>query len=272
VVTVSHKVILPTGPMLVKQLTPYLGSAEAYTLVVSTIWLIPGVFGFLVWELKENWRLYAANRPQHLRSEPIGHHNETMIRLLRPGIHSGTLPRAYAALRRAARKSQAADEHQVHGKWATILHTEEAVRHFVERTLINLLEEVDFLAGVKLRVGRVHAATNRIELHLLREDQPDQPAVLTWEYHSGRLFGAIRHAGWIGDLAEDELATFTAAMCGLFQRSGVEQVRSPYSLKVTPPMSWDAWVALWSAYEEDEHRAETVPPPAREPSVLRVES
>ena len=27
-----------------------------------SIWCIPGIFGFLVWELKENWRLYAANR------------------------------------------------------------------------------------------------------------------------------------------------------------------------------------------------------------------
>ena len=36
------------------------------------IWCIPGIFGFLVWELKENWRLYAANRPQGLQPMIIG--------------------------------------------------------------------------------------------------------------------------------------------------------------------------------------------------------
>ena len=90
VVTVSHKVILPTFPILVRELTPYLGKTQANTVVWTTIWLIPGVFGFLVWELKENWRLYAANRQTRLGKESIGHHGETMLQLLRPGFHSGT--------------------------------------------------------------------------------------------------------------------------------------------------------------------------------------
>ena len=63
VVTVSHKLLFTSVPLIVGQLSPYLGDARADTIAWSTIWLIPGVFGFLVWELKENWRLYAANRP-----------------------------------------------------------------------------------------------------------------------------------------------------------------------------------------------------------------
>ena len=73
-----------------RELTPYLGKTQANTVVWTTIWLIPGVFGFLVWELKENWRLYAANRQTRLGKESIGHHGETMLQLLRPGFHSGT--------------------------------------------------------------------------------------------------------------------------------------------------------------------------------------
>ena len=46
---------------------------------------IPGIFGFLAWELKENWRLYAANRPPRLKPVVLGHHGETMRGLLRPG-------------------------------------------------------------------------------------------------------------------------------------------------------------------------------------------
>ena len=59
---------------------------------------MPGVFGFLVWELKENWRLYEANRsptlgPVH-RRQP---RRDGWSDLLRPGFHSGTLPKLYRA-------------------------------------------------------------------------------------------------------------------------------------------------------------------------------
>ena len=102
VVTVSHKIMLPfslhlTG-LFAAPLAP-LGPLLANTIAGTTVFLLPGVFGFLVWELKENWRLYAANRPRYLRPMPIGSHGETLLRLLRPGIHSGTVPRLFAKLR-----------------------------------------------------------------------------------------------------------------------------------------------------------------------------
>jgi hypothetical protein len=36
----------------------------------------------------------------------IGHHGEDMTRLLRVGIHSGTLPKLYARIRRAAHEAR----------------------------------------------------------------------------------------------------------------------------------------------------------------------
>ena len=36
--------------------------ADVMTFVIVTG--TPGIFGFLIWELKENWRLFAANRPR----------------------------------------------------------------------------------------------------------------------------------------------------------------------------------------------------------------
>ena len=79
-----------------------------------TIFFLPGIFGFLVWELKENWRLYRANRAPDLKPVVIGSHGETMLRLLRPGFHSGTVPKLYAKLRRAQRKGQHAAAHKRH--------------------------------------------------------------------------------------------------------------------------------------------------------------
>ncbi len=106
----------------------------AWTLASTVIVCIPGIFGFLVWELKENWRLYAANRKKDLSPVVIGKHGETMFRLLKPGFHSGTLPKLFAKLRRAERKARSG------GNWRSVrkhLHALErfeiSLRRYIER-------------------------------------------------------------------------------------------------------------------------------------------
>ncbi|MEX2560599.1 MAG: hypothetical protein WD403_11830, partial [Pirellulales bacterium] len=98
VVTVSHKIIAPLCAIYLQPALLPLGKAEATTITTTVALVLPGVFGFLVWELKENWRLYQANRPKLLGPVPVGHHGETVVRLLRPGLHSGLLPKLYARL------------------------------------------------------------------------------------------------------------------------------------------------------------------------------
>ena len=109
VVTVSHKLLLgayvPFAHFI--EARAGLNPVSAVLVAGTVIWCIPGVFGFLVWELKENWRLYAANRRPNLSPVPIGSHGENMGRLLRPGLHSGTLPKRFARLRRAERRARA---------------------------------------------------------------------------------------------------------------------------------------------------------------------
>ncbi|WP_437228206.1 hypothetical protein SH661x_000779 [Planctomicrobium sp. SH661] len=258
VVTVSHKLILPALPEFVRKLTPYLGKKSAQTLVFTTIWLIPGVFGFLVWELKENWRLYAANRPKKIGAEPIGHHGETMLRLLRPGFHSGTLPKSFATLRRFMKKGSAAEESRIQRKRAGILHVEEAVQHFVERELIALLEEVPFLPETQLQVRNVHAATNRIELELLRADQPEDPARLTWEYSHGQLVGKIDPAGWIDQLSEEDFELLKSGLEQLFQLAGVQNVEGQVQLSVAPPIVWEDSVTYWTRARHNSQQPVTI--------------
>jgi hypothetical protein len=64
VVTVAHKVCLPLTGTLHDFLVVRFGldKAEAWTFAGGIITSIPGIFGFMVWELKENWKLYASNR------------------------------------------------------------------------------------------------------------------------------------------------------------------------------------------------------------------
>ena len=87
---------------------------------------IPGIFGFIAWELKENWRLYRANRPLRLRPVMLGSHGESMRGLLRPGFHSGTIPKLFRKLRHASRSKAAWLHHDLD-------HAAEGVHRFAER-------------------------------------------------------------------------------------------------------------------------------------------
>ena len=197
VVTVSHKLILPTGPAIVQKLSPVLGGPLANTLV-STIWLVPGIFGFLVWELKENWRLYRANRPPKICSEPLGSHGETMLRLLRPGFHSGTLPKAFAALRRAVQRGESCG-------WQTISAPlgDNSPRGTGRATvcgagIVEPADEMQFLAGAALGVRSVRASTNRIDVALTCEHvaRPADPVELGIRVGKTRRPRFVQRAGW----------------------------------------------------------------------------
>src|SRR5581483_8023345 len=117
-VTVGAKLIIPMIPtwtvaltaLLKPSLGVWLAGAISWTLII----LIPGVFGFAAWELKENWKLYRATRKRHLSPVMIGHHGETMLRFMKPGFHSGTLPKLYARLRRAERHGDGRKAHKQH--------------------------------------------------------------------------------------------------------------------------------------------------------------
>lgn len=257
VVTVSHKLILPTGPVFVGQLSKYIGKAWANTVVWTTIWLIPGVFGFLVWELKENWRLYASNRRRALRPIAIGSHGETMLRLLRPGFHSGTLPKAFAALRRAARKSeQTANVNSINRRAAAIHHVEQSVRNFVERELLHLLEDARIVKRGELTVRSTHAATNSIEVVVGFVTRSDEHLNLRWQEHEGRLSCELADRGLLAVFAERNLIEqMELAFAGLLQRSGAERVETSLPPALAP-IEWTDWVAAWRATGRNVQAAE----------------
>src|SRR5207237_7651101 len=89
------------------QLAPRIGKGFAvvlmYTVVLPTLWLLGSGIAFFLWEMQEDWRLFRANRPSRLRPVIVGRHGETVLQLLKPGAHSGTIPRLFAQLRHAER-------------------------------------------------------------------------------------------------------------------------------------------------------------------------
>ncbi len=224
VVTVAHKVCLPMTPMLHDALVANLGlaHARAWALAGGIITSIPGIFGFMVWELKENWKLYAANRPENLQPTPIGSHGETMLRLLRPGFHSGTIPKLYSKLRRAERYGQQNTARKV---LAALHHVEESIARFIERELLALLRRSESWAGLTIEAGPVHLATNRIGVELRCSGLGPNPLQLAIDYQGGWLLAGVLRPGWLPRLNGDQRRMLAAALAGLYKMAGVDLTR-----------------------------------------------
>ena len=77
-VTVSHKILAPMwiAMDLHGLLAQHMNAAMADVTTFLIVTLTPGIFGYLIWELKENWRLFAANRSQTLDPVLVGSHGE----------------------------------------------------------------------------------------------------------------------------------------------------------------------------------------------------
>jgi hypothetical protein len=197
-VTIAHKLMLPFLPaltgLLVALTEPFLPKLIAYPFVTVTILLLPGLAGFLVWELKENRRIYAANhagaprvgddpvrieavRRSDLPSAPIepaviGSHGETMRGMLRRGFHSGTLPKAFDRLRRVLRE-EIRDEvpypHRLREAQRRLAEVNRALCVFCDRELGYALRRrcAEPNCGlVRVETGRPRLSSNAFDLTL----------------------------------------------------------------------------------------------------------
>jgi len=247
VVTVSHKLLLPLGPFFVVWLSPFIGTTQANTLVWSTIWLIPGVFGFLVWELRGNWRLYAANRPTTLQPQSVGSHGETMVAMLRKSFHSGTLPKLFTRLRRALRRARdMGDKKQLVRQQTSLRVARHQVQHFVERELLELLVHSETIHRRLLSVKSVRLATNRVQVAVAHTEIPDALMQISWEELEHQLVASVTDMGLSASLSPAQRERLTLALAGLLQRTGVEQVRGDISRAIEHPITWRNWVSWWN--------------------------
>jgi hypothetical protein len=216
---------------LVGTLSPFLGSVVAWMLVIGTFYFLPDAFGFLIWEMKNNWRLYQANRPALIGPVVLGTHGETVRRLLQRGFHSGTVPRLYARLRTAERRAyQTGSWRPARTARKRLDEVAEAIRRWVERELLPLLEQGAGWTDQHLAVGRVALATNRIGIELEHDAHPGIPFCLEFKTRAGWLVASIRERGWLDNLPREQLRTLLAGIVYLYKLAGVhlvrEQVRS----------------------------------------------
>lgn len=223
VVTVSHKLILPMTPQFIALFENFFAPATAASVGVAVVTTLPGVFGFLVWEFKENWRLYSANRKPALSPMVVGSHGETVYRLLRPGFHSGTVPKLFKKLRRAERRR---DAHDVRKHAEALHHVEEAVANFITRDLVALLRASErFPEAWALSVRHVTLTPYRIVAELACPPLGDEPLELQFDEQARFLVAGLGARGWLAALAPDAVSAFETALLGFYKHAGVDLVR-----------------------------------------------
>jgi hypothetical protein len=244
VVTVSHKLMLLIAQPIAEMVHARLGisMARATTLTVTALSGVPGIFGFLAWELKENWRLYRANQSPTLDPVIVGGHGEHVIHLIRPGFHAGTLPKLYARLRRSKGKAERKTEEGLH-------HVEEAVRRFVERDLVADVGASHAWAGTTpLRVGEILLATNRIRFELRCPDAEGGALSLEMSNRGGWLVARVVQPGWLPGLSRQRREAFHDALVGFYKLSGVDVVHEQMAAALPAGCAFDVGaegVTVW---------------------------
>jgi hypothetical protein len=240
VVTVSHKLLIPCIPAFAGLLEQTMEKNVAYTVATAIIFGIPGVFGFLVWELKENWRLYVANRALDLQPASVGHHGETMGRLLRPGFHSGTVPKLFAKLRRAERRALAGGSVRAAMKrLRAIDRVQLAVRRFLEREMLELLNHARSWQDGAVTLCSLDLSTNRVRAVFDRPSADDGPLEVAFEMRSGWLAAQVVQPGWAAPLGPTEWLVLEAALLGLYRLAGVQLVCEQIEAILPQAGDWD---------------------------------
>ncbi len=243
VVTVTAKLMVPLYPTLFSAISGpacrLMGEALGASFAGFTVFVMPGVAGFLVWELKENWKLYRQTRPKALPQVSIGHHGETMVGFLKPGFHSGTIPKRFTKLRRAAWK---ADERGVAKHRDELHHIEQAIYNFADRELVAMLCEAAAFRIAGVAVRRVALGSNRVHIELACPSVSPEPARIAFEHQSGWTVASLPERGWIDLLAEDQRQIFEIALAGFYKRAGVDIVREQLEYALAgddPPPPYD---------------------------------
>jgi hypothetical protein len=242
-VTLGHKLMLPFLPALSGSLhdglSSFLPGLLVLPLVGATIALLPGVFGFLFWELKEDWGLYCANRSRAVPPARIGPHGETLTRLLRRGLHSGTLPRAFDGLRDELNRQireESPEPKRLARATAPVLESHDAIRHFAEQELAAEIARTCPKLAVTPQSPRTSSQCVQLRLHLRSVDTV-QSVVLSIALVSDdrMLRPRVDLSGAVSALTPDDRQGMAAVVRQFLSRCGAAVPSDTGALDKPPP-------------------------------------
>ncbi len=231
--------LTPEHEEMINQISLVMGWGLAilvtYAIILPTLYLLPSAFAFLVWEMKGNWRIFASNRPDRLKPVMIGHHGETLPLLLRPGFHSGTVPKLFTSLRRAERQAYYT------GQWRSARTYRQALREVaksirlaLDREFIALLHQLPAWSQQPLAVGAIQLSSNRVAIELKHAEHPDLPVWIDLDEHSGWLLAGMQKVGWLDKVTPPARRQALNALAGWYKLSGVDIIREQLEQQFHP--------------------------------------
>lgn len=231
IVSVFYKLILPFYGQITTTLThafdlllPHgaaVGCAQVFALFST------GIFGFVAWELKENWRLYRRNASEVFEPIVVGHHGETMAQLLRPGFHSGTVPKLFRRRREAlagegSLRAAGALRDLAHER-DELLH---AVSHVVEQDLLRPLLAHPAFAGAAGRCSQVQLSASTIVAQVAIEPGGGAPAQilrLAFLEKQGVLTANLSwDAGQLNELTPRQAGVLAGQLAAFYKQAEVD--------------------------------------------------
>jgi hypothetical protein len=252
VVTVASKLIVASGASIVfgNFLAQYMGMVTAQLISFTLIVLfLPGVAGFLAWEVRFNWRLYAVNRRPLLSPVAVGLHGETLTRLLRPGFYSGTVPKLYKRLARLEAR-HGVDSAQVRHVRHELEDIEYALLRFSEGKLLTFLRSSRAFAGREFSATRVHVASSELVFEWSLAGESSPPCAVSFRIEDRVLSASVRDLGFLATVTPNARRVFEAALLGFFAGAGARRVRGMGGLTV----HWERWVLFWEAEQRGDVR------------------
>ena len=179
-----------------------------------------------------------------------------MARLLKPGFHSGTLPKRYAKLRYAERQARADGSWNSVRKHMQALHGIEAsIGRWVEREFLELFAQSKCWQAPPVTLEVVRLGTNCVRLAIGCPGVADADLHVVLEAESGWLVAGIASPGWTDRLLAHQRQVLATALIGLYKSAGVDLVRQQIEDQFAPPMpGYDfatAGMVLWPEGEED---------------------
>jgi hypothetical protein len=238
VVTVSHKFMIPFLPkttlFFLALLAPFVPQVIAVPFVAVTVFLLPGLFGFLVWEMKENWKLYRANHSEKNQPAPINSHGETLPRLMIRGFHSGSLSKSFDTLRKTILK-EADQEKSIAGE---IYHAEmglteltEQLEKFVARELIEPLKQLNYRSKTNfdsLKLSHIKLGTQSLQFNLLliQKDDTQTPFQLRYVLKEETLYSYLFSDSFLPKhyFLEVALSTFMERCDAVFDKKTIDNL------------------------------------------------
>ena len=173
-----------------------------------------------------------------------------MRSLLVVGLHSGTLPKLYERLRRAAQREDDAGAVSLRrpqidtpsagvGRFrAGIRRVERALRRFVERELLAILQHCPRWTFGQLSLDRIDLSSNRIRVQLSCS-QLDGVCAITIEEQSGYVVAGFASLGFVASLPLAAALLFENALAGFYQRAQVDLVREQIEFELGPTAHYD---------------------------------